>query len=99
MGNVTLRLVYRYLQRSSPKLDFTGGDRAVLAALLRLLGKRHRSSLKLVVTPRTVLRWHARLVAKKWTCPPRRPGRPAEPGPAIEVLRKAAVSFVKESDR
>ncbi|GGJ60043.1 hypothetical protein GCM10010121_083350 [Streptomyces brasiliensis] len=37
------------LQRSSPKPAFTRGDRAVLAVLLRLLSKRHRSSLKLLV--------------------------------------------------
>jgi putative transposase len=52
-----------------PQARFHRGDRAVLAALLRLLGKRHRSSLKLLVTPRTVLCGHARPVAKKWTYP------------------------------
>ncbi|MGW5434952.1 integrase, partial [Streptomyces sp. NPDC004059] len=51
--------------------------------LLRLLSKRRRSALKLLVTPRTVLRWHARLVAKKWTYPHQGPGRPAKP----EALR------------
>ncbi|MFF3877628.1 hypothetical protein [Streptomyces sp. NPDC001978] len=66
---LVLRHQLAILQRSSPKPVFTGGDRAVLAALLRLLDKRHRSSLKLLVTPRTVLRRHARLVAKKWTYP------------------------------
>ncbi|MGW3691899.1 integrase core domain-containing protein [Streptomyces sp. NPDC005125] len=89
-----LRHQLAILQRSSPKPDFTGGDRAVLAALLRLLGKRHRSSLKLLVTPRTVLRWHARLVAKKWTCPPRRPGRPAKP----EALRALVLRLTREND-
>ncbi|MGW7003389.1 helix-turn-helix domain-containing protein [Streptomyces sp. NPDC054933] len=59
-----LRHQLAVLKRSSPKPAFTRGDRAVLAALLRLLSTRHRSSLKLLVTPRTVLRWHARLVAR-----------------------------------
>ncbi|GAA1274765.1 hypothetical protein [Streptomyces aureus] len=41
---LVLRHQLAILQRSSPKPNFTGGDRAVLAALLRLLGKRHSSS-------------------------------------------------------
>jgi transposase len=82
------------LQRSSPKPVFAGGDRAVLAALIRLLGKRHRAGLKLLVSPRTVLRWHARPVAWKWTYPPRRPGRPAKPG----TLRALVLRLAREND-
>ncbi|MFH9964930.1 hypothetical protein ACH4PR_26640 [Streptomyces mirabilis] len=89
-----LRHQLAVLQRSSPKPAFTSGDRAVLAALLRLLGKRHHSAMKLLVTPRTVLRWHAQLVAKKWTYPPRRPGRPAKP----EALRALVLRLAREND-
>ncbi|WP_052433354.1 hypothetical protein [Streptacidiphilus carbonis] len=46
-----LRHQLAVLQRSSPKPAFTGGDRAVLAALLRLPSQRHRSAMKLLVTP------------------------------------------------
>jgi transposase len=92
---LVLRHQMAVLQRSSPKPVFTGGDRAVLAALLRLLSKRHRSALKLLVSPRTVLRWHARLVAKKWTYPHRRPGRPAKP----EALRALVLRLARENDR
>jgi hypothetical protein len=91
-------LVHRHqlavLQRSSPKPAFTRGDRAVIAALLRLLSKRHRSALNLLVTPRTVLRWHARLVAKKWTHPHRGPGRPAKP----DALRALVLRLAREND-
>jgi len=61
-------------------------DRAILAALTRLLPKpvnNHR-----LVTPGTVLRWHRRLVAKKWTYRNRieRPPLPEEVAALIERL-------------
>jgi len=41
-------------------------------------------------SPRTLLRWHAQLVARRWTYPRRQPGRPpvAQPVRAL-VLRMA----------
>jgi putative transposase len=74
------------LRRASPRPRLDWADRAVLAALIRLMPQRLR--IHRLVTPGTVLRWHRRLVTLKWAYPHRR-GRPpvsAEIAALIERL-------------
>jgi len=71
-----LRHQVAVLQRQvrTPRLSWA--DRAVLAALARLLPSGHLRQLRLIISPRTLLRWHADLVRRRWACPRRSPGRP-----------------------
>ena len=68
-----------------PRIDWT--DRAVLAALARILPKALRAHR--IVTPGTLLRWHQRMVTKKWT-QPKAPGRPPLDGNLAELIVKLA---------
>jgi hypothetical protein len=64
---LVLRHEVAVLRRTAPKSRLDWADRAILAGLIRLLPSAVRSHR--LVTAGTVLRWHRRLVARKWTCP------------------------------
>jgi len=51
-------------------------QRRRLAAKGQRLGRRVLRQVATIVTPDTMLRWHRRLIAQKWTSECRRPGRP-----------------------
>jgi len=72
-------------QVARPRPDWS--DRAVLAALTRLLPAGPRGSR--LVTPGTLLAWHRRLIARKWTYLGR-PGRPAAGQQIRELVLRLA---------
>lgn len=71
---VVLRHELAVLRRQVSRPAPGPADRTFLAAASRLLPRTHWSAF--FVTPGTLLAWHRRLLARHWTHPARRPGRP-----------------------
>jgi putative transposase len=73
---------------SRPRMDWA--DRTVFAVLIRQLPRALRGHR--LVTQGTVLRWHRRLMRRKWTYP-NRPGRP----PISEALATLVVRMARQN--
>ena len=84
---LVLRHEVAVLRRATPKPRLDWADRAVFATLARRLPpmlRKHR-----LVTPGTILRWHRRLIAKKWTYPHRLGRPPLDNAVAVLIERRA----------
>lgn len=88
---VLLRHQLMVLKRQNPNPKVTNFDRAFLTAAARRL-KKHSLGI-FIVTPRTILRWHTKLVSYKWARYSRRPpgrGRPQLSAATQELIFRLA---------
>jgi putative transposase len=88
---LVLRHELAILRRQARRPKLTRADRALLAALSRLLPRASWASLP--VKPDTVLRWHRQLVARRWTYSHSKPGRP----PLQRSLRTMILRLAREN--
>jgi putative transposase len=84
---LALRHEVAVLRRTNPRPRMSWTDRAMLAALAKIMPKKLRAWR--IVTPGTLLRWHRRLVAVKWR-QPRPPGRPPIPEELVALIVRLA---------
>jgi hypothetical protein len=88
---LVLRHQLTVLRRQIPRLRLEPADRALLAAVSRMLPRARWSCF--FVQPETLLRWHRRLVAGAWTSPHRRTGRP----PLDQEVQQLIVHLAREN--
>jgi hypothetical protein len=94
---LVLRHQITVLQRqlAPDKVRFAAADRAFLAALLHRLPRPALRTLRLLVRPDTILRWHRDLLARRHAARSR-PKRPARP-PSVRSIRALVLRLAGEN--
>ncbi len=84
------RVLKEQLESGGQRLRLTDDQRRRLAAKGKPLGRKALRKIATIVTPETILGWHRRLIAAKWTYPHRRWGRPSVMGEIRELTVRMA---------
>jgi putative transposase len=85
---LVLRHELAVLRRRSGSSRIAPADRALLVTLSRALPRSRWAAF--AVRPETLLRWHRQLVARRWTYPHKKPGRPPLELPRQELIARLA---------
>lgn len=87
------RVLKEQLQSGGRRLRFSDDQRRRLAAKGSPLGLKALRQIATIVTPETILGWHRRLIAAKWTYPHRRLGRPG----VMREIRELTVCMAEQN--
>src|SRR4051812_24012294 len=88
---LVLRHQVAVLRRQVHRPNLEPADRVILAALSRLLPRPRWTTF--FVTPATLSWWHRELIARRWTYPHARPGRP----PVNKQIRELVLRLATEN--
>jgi len=80
-------------QLQGRRLRLTDEQRRRLAAKGKVLGRSVLAAVATIVTPDTILRWHRRLTARKWTYPVKQKGRPG----VMKEIRRLVVQMARDT--
>jgi len=87
------RVLKEQLEAGGRRLRLTDGQRRRLAAKGKPLGRKGLRTIATIVTPDTILAWHRRLIATKWTYPRKGIGRPG----VMKEIRELIVRMAEEN--
>jgi hypothetical protein len=87
------RILKEQLESGGRRLRFTDDQRRRLAAKGKPLGRKVLDTIATIVTPDTILAWHRKLIAAKWTYPRKRAGRPG----VMKEIRGLIVRMAEEN--
>jgi putative transposase len=87
------RVLKVQLESGGKRLRFSDDQRRRLAAKGKPLGRKQLHRIATIVTPDTILAWHRKLIAAKWTYPRKRAGRPR----VMKEIRELIVRMAGEN--
>ena len=92
-GSDVDRVLKEQLESRGRRLRLTDDQRRRLAAKGKPLGRKALAQIATIVTPDTILAWHRRLIAAKWTYPRKGVGRPG----VMKEIRELIVRMAEEN--